>query len=221
MISSLLKRFINGATEEPFFQKRDFAAFRRKLREIRFLEKLYDGVAPPLNFAHGVGKFSFMEQERSFRPCVHHQHVGPELLKIPNDFLALRMFIDKAEKIEITLRIADNTGVIAQLKQTDVAMIILNSLLLQLRAVLGAELIIIARSFRQLGAILVIAKQRVATVRAQAVGTARHLHLQHPEIDAQLQFVAAIEAGHFPDFDHARFVRPVFQNGVEIQTHGI
>ena len=47
---------------EPFFQKRDLTAFRRKLRKIRLLEKLYDGVAPPLNFAHGVGKFSFMKQ---------------------------------------------------------------------------------------------------------------------------------------------------------------
>src|SRR6478672_3479941 len=63
---------------EPFLEKRDLATFRRKLRKIRFLEKLYDGVAPSLNFAHGVGKFSFMEQERSFRPCVHHQHVGPK-----------------------------------------------------------------------------------------------------------------------------------------------
>src|SRR5205807_2076210 len=85
--------------------------------------ELYDGVAPSLNFAHGVSKFSFMEQERSFRPCVHHQHVGPKLLKIPNDFLALRMFIDKAEEIEVALGIADDTGVVAQLKQTDIAVI--------------------------------------------------------------------------------------------------
>ena len=45
--------------------------------------------------------------------------------------------------------------------------------------------------------------------------------LQDAEIDEQLQLFAAIEAGHFPDLDHARFVRPVFQNGVEIQTHDI
>src|SRR5207237_9912900 len=99
---------------EPFFQKRDLATFRCKLREIRLLEKLYDGVASSLNFAHGVGKFSFMEQERSFRPCVHHQHVGAKLLKIPNDFLTLRMFIDKAEDLEFSLGIADNTGVVAE-----------------------------------------------------------------------------------------------------------
>src|SRR6267378_7663783 len=37
---------------EPFFEKRDLTAFRRKLREIRLLEKLYDGVASSLNFAH-------------------------------------------------------------------------------------------------------------------------------------------------------------------------
>ena len=185
------------------------------------LEKLYDGVAALLNFVHGVGKFSLMKQERSFGTRVHHQHVGPELLKIPHDFLALRMFIDKAKEIQIALGIADDTSVVAQLKQTDIAVIILNSLLLQLRAFLGRQLIIIAGSFRQLGAILVITKQRVATVRAQAVGAARHLHLQHAEVDAQLQLVAAIEAAHFPDLNHARFVRPVFQNSVEIQTHGI
>src|SRR4051794_29654107 len=103
------------------------------------------------------------------------------------------MFIDKAEEVEIALSIADDTGVVVKLKQADIAVIILNSLLLQLRAVLRAELIIIARGFRQLGAILVIAKQRVATVRAQAVGTPSHLHLQHSQINAQLQFVAAIE----------------------------
>ena len=131
------------------------------------------------------------------------------------------MFIDKAEEIEIALGIADDTGVVAELKQTDVAVIILNALLLQLRASLRRELLVIAGSFRKLGAILMIAKQRFATVGAQAVGPARHLHLQHAEIDAQLQFVATIEAGHFSHFDHARLVRPVFQNGVEIQAHSI
>src|SRR5205085_2523260 len=143
---------------EPFFQKCDLAAFSRKLREIRLLEKLYDGVAALLNFVHGIGKFSLMKQERSFGTRVHHQHVGPELLKIPHDFLALRMFVDKAKEIQIALGIADDTSVVAQLKQTDIAVIILNSLLLQLRAFLGRQLIIIAGSFRQLGAILVITK---------------------------------------------------------------
>src|SRR5205085_11230128 len=107
------------------FQKRDLAAFSRKLGEIRLLEKLYDSVAAPLNLAHGVRKFSFMEQKRSFRPCVHHPHVGAELLKIPNDFLALRMFIDKAEEIQIALRIADDNSVVTQLKQTDIVDVIL------------------------------------------------------------------------------------------------
>src|SRR5947207_12523767 len=102
------------------------------------------------------------------------------------------MFIDKTKQIEVALGIADNTGEIAQLKQADIAVVILNTFLLQFGAFLGRQLIILAGSFRQFSAILMVAEQRFKTMRTLAIRATRHFHLQYAEIDAQLQFVAAI-----------------------------
>ena len=108
------------------------------------------------------------------------------MLKVPDELLALRMFIDKGKKIEIALGIANHPGIIVQLKEANVAVIILNALLLQLRAFLSGQLVFIARSFCQSGAVLMIAQQRFATVRTHTIGAAGQLHLQHSQIDAHL-----------------------------------
>jgi hypothetical protein len=54
-----------------------------------------------------------------------------------------------------------------------------------------------------------------------AIRPARHFHLQHAEIDPQLQLIATVEPRYFPDLNHARLVGPLFQDRIEIQAHRI
>ena len=65
-----------------------------------------------------------------------------------------------------------------------------------------------------------ILQERLAFVRTLTIGTPAHLHLQHAEIDAQLQLLAAIEAGDLAHFYVAVLVRPIFQDSIQIQAHG-
>jgi hypothetical protein len=51
------------------------------------------------------------------------------------------------------------------------------------------------------------------------IGAPAHFHLQHAEVDPQLQLLATIEAGYLPHFNVAVLVRPIFQNGIQIQAH--
>ena len=56
-------------------------------------------------------------------------------------------------------------------------------------------------------------------MRTPAIGSSGDFHLQHAEIDAQLQFFATVEPGDFAHFNGAALVGPILQNGVEIQAH--
>src|SRR5437588_5851736 len=82
---------------KPFFEKSDFAAFTRKLWEVGMLKEFDNGVATLLDFAHAVSKLALIQKDRCSRPCVHHQHVGPELLKIPNDLFPLAVLLNKSK----------------------------------------------------------------------------------------------------------------------------
>ena len=108
---------------------------------------------------------------------------------------------------------------IVDLKKTQVAVIILNAFLLELVALLGRELVALPARFGPFGAALVINEQRLAVVWPLPIGPAGHFHLKNAEVDAELQFLAAIESDNFAHFDCAGFMRPIFQERIEIKTH--
>src|SRR6266581_5059675 len=100
-------------------------------------------------------------------------------------------------------------------------MIILDALLLKLRALLRCKLASLAFLSGAGRPFLIIFQERFAIVRTPAIWPPRHLHLQHAEIDSELQFLAAVEPGDLAHFDTAALMWPIFQDGVEIQTHRI
>jgi len=56
-------------------------------------------------------------------------------------------------------------------------------------------------------------------MRPLTIGPTAQLHLQHPEIDPELQFMPAIQPKYFAYFDGTVFMGPVFQNGVQVEAH--
>ena len=93
-------------------------------------------------------------------------------------------------------------------------MIILDAFLLQFAALLRGEFVLIAALFGPRRPALMIDEERLAIVRAFAVRTAFHLHLQEAKVDPELQLGTAIQPRNFPDFDRAELVRPIFQKRV-------
>ena len=106
-------------------------------------------------------------------------------------------------KVQGCADIADHTLEIVDLKEAEVTVIILDAFLLQLGALFRTQLVGFTEPFRPLRAPLVMREQRFGIVRTLAVGAAFHFHLEEAKIDAQLQFLAAIEAHDFANLDRA------------------
>ena len=131
----------------------------RELGETRLLKEFGDGVAAALDLLHGFGEFSFAEKDRSLGARVHHEDVGTKLLEAPDDVFAFGMRDDKVKKIEVALRVANHAQEIVDLKEAEVAVIILDAFLLQLGALLRGELVGFAAFFGARGAALMIGEQ--------------------------------------------------------------
>src|SRR5262249_54979919 len=204
---------------KPFVKERDLRAFRYQFRKVRLLQKIHNRLATAFDFRYGVGKFSLSKKNGSLSARIHHEHVRPELLQAPGEILPFRVVVDESKKIEISLRIAHDAFEIVNLKQAQVPMIILDAFLLQLRALLRGKLVSLALLFGPHRALPVVIQQRFAIVRAPTIGSSGDFHLQDAEIDAQLQFFAAVEPGDLAHLNSAALVGPILQNGMEIQAH--
>src|SRR5207237_1958072 len=157
-------------------------------------KELCDCVASSSELDDSFLKFSLREKNGSLGPGVHHQHVGTKLLEGPGKFVVLGVSIDKIEELEIALGVADDAVEIVNLKKAEIAVVILNAFLLELGALFGSERVILVPGLRTGGAKLMISEKRFATVRAQAVRPAGQFHLQHAEIDPELQFLPAVQS---------------------------
>src|SRR5438105_10147861 len=175
----------------------DLGAFRGQFGKVGFLEKLGNGIAPALDFNDRFWKFTLPEKNRRLGSRVHHQHVRPKLLEGPGELVSLGVSIDKIEELQVALSIADDAVEIVNLKQTQIAVVILNPFLLELGALFRGERVILTAGLRARGAELMIREKGFATVRPHTVGPAAQFHLKHAEINPELQFLAAIEAENF------------------------
>jgi hypothetical protein len=64
-----------------------------------------------------------------------------------------------------------------------------------------------------------INQERLAVMRALAIGAAGGFHLEDAEVDPELEFLAAIEARDLAHLDGARFMRPIPEQRIKIKTH--
>jgi hypothetical protein len=62
-------------------------------------------------------------------------------------------------------------------------------------------------------------EQRLAVMGPLSVRPAGHLHLENAEVDPELEFFVAVQTDDFTHFDCAAFMRPIFQERIEIKTH--
>src|SRR5205823_7972721 len=140
---------------------------------------------------------SLSKKNGGFGTRIHHEHIRPELLQAPRKILAISVLVNESKKIEIPLSIAHHAFEIIDLKQTQIAVVILDTLLLQFRTLFRRQFVSVAFVVSAACALLMIFQERLAIVGTPAIGTAYHFHLQNSQIHTQLQFFATIEAGNF------------------------
>ena len=87
------------------------------------------------------------------------------------------MLGDKSKKVEVALRVAHDPFEIVDLKQAQVTMIILDTFLLQLSALLRRKLISLAFLLDASGPFLMIFQKRFAIVGTPAIGSPGQFHL--------------------------------------------
>jgi integrase/recombinase XerD len=141
------------------------------------------------------------------------------LLEAPDQLVPVDMFGDEGKEIEVALRVANHARKIVDLKETEIAVIILNAFLLEFVALLGVKLVALPAPFRALGAALMISEQRLAVMWPLSIRPAGHFHLENTEVDPELQFLVPVQADDFTHFDRAAFMGPIFQERIEIKTH--
>src|SRR6185437_16362738 len=124
---------------EPGFERMNFSALVEQVLAGVLPVKIPDLVQTVANGLDGLLVFVVAQRLHAPGPYAHHQQLRTELLEGPREFVRLGVFVDKREHGQVALGVTDDSGVILQLKQTDVAVVILNGLLLQLRAVVGFE----------------------------------------------------------------------------------
>lgn len=164
-----------------------------------------------------------LERDGAFGADAHHQSLRAELLEQPGEVFGPRVFLDEIKHLQISLRVFNHRIELLQLEQADVAMVVLNDLLLHATAIFRSEpktlLLVIVLAFEFLQQVLIIFQQRFPAKRPFAVWTALCVHLQKSQIDSQLNFFLAILASKLPHHHLARLVIPLLQQGRNIETH--
>src|SRR5262245_9762833 len=80
-----------------------------------------------------------LQGERALGADVHHQQLGFELLKSAVEIFGLGVLFDKVDERQVAFCVPNNSLKVVELKQTNVAVVILDGLLLKLRAILRFE----------------------------------------------------------------------------------
>ena len=147
-------------------------------------------------------------------PDLHHDCLRAELLEALPDFILHGVVLHEVEQLEDVLGVTFDGLVILQLEVADAAVVILDGLLLELRAFVGVdtEVVILAAVFFAvpLEADQEMVEQGRVPERPLAVGAELRVHLQQAEVDPQLQFFHTALALDPARIHAAKAVVPVF-----------
>ena len=140
MISSFESGRLARTSSSHSSRKASSELFASSSGKVRLLEKFLNRSRPFSISLHGVGKFAVAEKDRSLGARVHHQDVGTKLLEAPDQLPRARCVRRrklKRSRLRCVSRITRFE--IVDLKETQVAMVILDAFLLQFAALLGRE----------------------------------------------------------------------------------
>jgi len=167
-----------------------------------------------------VEEFVF-EVEGGAGSGVHHDDVGAVLLEDEAVVFFGGVVGADVEDAELAGGVADDAGVVAEDEEAEVAVVVHDGFFAEVLALVGGEgeAIGAAGFFFVVGdEFFEIVEEGFAAVGALAVGAAGELHLEEAEVEAHLEFFAAVEAGDFADVDGAGFVVPALEEGGDVSA---
>ena len=208
---------------QPLLQRGDFTGLVGQLGLLEGVEKFPDGGDAVFHLAGGRGKFLLLQRDHAPGPREHQQELRAELLQRPGQFVGLGKLVHEVEHLQVPLRVAHDRIVVTKLVEADVAVVILDGLLLEPRAVFAAqdELLVAAVVF---GTVLfqladeMVEKGFVAK-RAFAVRPALRVHLKHAQVEAELDFLDSVLRFEPSDEHLAGLVFPRVQQARDVVLH--
>jgi hypothetical protein len=152
-----------------------------------------------------------------------HEKLRTKLLKRPRQFFVRGVFGHKVEDGEIAFGITHHAGVVFQLEQTNVPVMVLQGLKLEFGTIFRFQLKALVAAFVSgdvaVKARPVMIEQRGATEGTSSVRTPFGIHLQQTQIHSKLDFLPAVLCLK-PANDHlSRLVFPFLQEVRYIEIH--
>ena len=129
------------------------------------------------------------------------------------------MLSHEGKQVEVALSVAHDARVIVELKEAQVAVVILHPLGLEIVAIVWRERVLLPLAFGGTGAVAVPREQALAALGTLAVGTTGGFHLDEAEVEPKLDFLGSVTADDLAHFDLTGLVRPFLQQVGEVDAH--
>jgi hypothetical protein len=146
-----------------------------------------------------------------------------ELAERPGQILRFGVACDEVKNSEVPFRVTDSSSEVFELKEANVAMVVLKRFDLQLGAILGIQF----KAF--VGAVIrgqVLVKARLLELHQGlvahgpfAIGSPGGIHLQEAEVNSKLDFLLSVFAGKPADYDLPRLVLPAVEEVRYVEIH--
>jgi hypothetical protein len=185
---------------------------------VEFVE-LLDLAAGGTDGLEGGVEFLGLEVEHGPGGVVDAEDVGPPLFQAGAVLVVGGVAVDEAEEVHVSLGVADDALVVAELEEDGVALIDHGAFFEEFLGLVGGEVEI---GFSA-GLGLPMVEGEVAVVGALAVGPTVAVELEDAVVglddDADLDFFGAVVADDFADVG-GFVVGPVLQDLIDVLTHG-
>ena len=187
------------------------------------LEKRADLLQPRFDLLDRRRIVIGLQRLRRPRPGQHHQELRAKLLQRPGQFLALRVLGDKVKYGQVAFRIPDHAGIILQLEQADVAVMILQGFELKPGAILPPQFEAFVAAVVRRNVFVeprpIVFEQGSMAERPLAIGPPLHIHLQQAQIQPKLNPLTPVLRFE-PARNHlTRLILPLVQEMRYIEIH--
>ena len=216
-------RFGGAEFLNPTFEGMKFAAGLDEIGTAMLAVEIANFFEAAFDVGDGSFEIAGIDFFRAECADAHHQELRTKLLERPGELGMFGVTFDEIENFHVALGIAQNGVVFFQLKKADIAMMILDGFLLQLGAVLGREMkalfgiVMVHAPFLDAG--FEMFDQGFVAEGLFSIRTAHCVHLEEPEIDAELDFFLAVFALKLANHDLPGLVIPRVEQIRNVEIH--
>lgn len=216
------ERQVGAQLLQPGFEHSHFAGLLGVVGVIGVAEQVPDRFDTCFDGPDGASWIIGLEGEGALGSSPHEQDLRFEDSQTGRDVRGIRVFLDQVEDFEVSFGITQHGRVIAELKEADVPVVVLQGLLLEALAILRFELksgVIAVLSDVLAQPRLIEVHPGVVAHGTFAIGPAFGLHLEDTKIDSKLEFLAPIASLETTYSQFTGLIIPLAQEIRQVVTH--